>query len=336
MTLPHESFFFLTGGTGPRPTHAAFLAAATKRTAKTEARRERETSKEKMREQQMQREKSLEFDGVGVGVIRLLGLRGVREKGARKYRGNEGKHGDTGGMASCGHAENKTSGAELVKDVSNAQESGKDAVEDSIVQSAGYNGGARPTGGVDVDADTHPGAKHTHCNDTSDESHIQLCIDKNSDTQEKGVGMLLDTGPVLAATPRLPDGDELDGEKGITAEGRESIVSKRAQNSASRRGQSIHESMNSHVPNTPPVLPGLEIYSDINPDDIRPPIIVPAPNPDDGVEKAPFKNTPPGLESDSILVVPYPHDTRDPFSPTPHLPPPWERLDGMFGATQTD
>lgn len=88
--------------------------------------------------------------------------------------------------------------------------------------------------------------------------------------------------------------------------------------------------MPTHLQNT---VPGFE--SDINPDDIRPPIIVPAPDPDDGVEGTPFKDTPPRLESDSTPVGdPYPHGTRDPFSPTPHLPPPWERLDGMVGATQ--
>lgn len=283
MVLPHESFFFLTGGTGPRPTRAAFLAAAAKRTAKTEVRREHERSKEKIREQQMQREKSLkELDGVGVGVTRLLGLRGVGEKGARKGRGNEGKHADTGGKASSGHGQDKTFAGESLKDVHNAKEPGKDTAEDYIAQSAGYSDGALPTGKADAAA--HSSAKHTHCNDASAESGIQLSIDKNSDTQEKGVEMLLDADPAIAATPKLPDGNKLKGEKGITADGRENFVSNGTHNSPSQRGQSMHESIYSHVPNTQPVLRGLGIDSDINPDDIRPPILTPAPDPDDNVE----------------------------------------------------
>lgn len=143
-----------------------------------------------MREQQIQREKSLkEFDGVGVGVMRLLGLRGVGEKGARKGRGNKGKHADTEGKASSSHKQDKTPAGESLKDAHNAKEPGKDTAEDYIAQSAGYSDGALPTGKADADA--HSGAKHTHCNDASDESGIQLSIDKNSDTQEKGVEMLL-------------------------------------------------------------------------------------------------------------------------------------------------
>ncbi|KFX98975.1 hypothetical protein V490_02024 [Pseudogymnoascus sp. VKM F-3557] len=68
MIPPHEVFFFLTGGTGPRPpTCAAFFEAAARRTAKTkEVERECGERKERAREEQIQREKTLkEISGVG-------------------------------------------------------------------------------------------------------------------------------------------------------------------------------------------------------------------------------------------------------------------------------
>lgn len=266
--------------------------------------------------------------------------------------------------------------------------------------------------------------------------------------QDGEVEMLLDADEVI---PRLLDSDKDDGEKAATADNIESVASNGTHNTPSQEGQSIHESVHSHIPNTPPVmpmpmelkvgsninaddihqpivvraldpgdsldcthndelaslpallentLPGSE--SDTNPDDMKSPIIVPAPDPDEYSNPTPSNNTPPGLETDinpddiqPPILVPAPdpndsaegnlsrdtpaelgssispdeiqppiivrspdsddnandfhdrlpeipsnlsaslapqdaelnvqiqHDMRDPFSPTPHLPPPW-------------
>lgn len=75
--------------------------------------------------------------------------------------------------------------------------------------------------------------------------------------------------------------------------------------------------------------PGLE--SDTSPPDIRPPIITLAPDPDDNSNDS--HDRPPELSpnlsaslepQDAELDVQIRHDVRDPFSPTPHLPLPWE------------
>jgi hypothetical protein len=103
MIPPHEVFFFLTGGTGPRPpTCAAFLAAAAQRTAKTkEVERKCQEGKERAKEEQIQREKALkEISGVGVGVMRLLGLGGLRRN--RLPKGSITEHDDKKGEAPDG------------------------------------------------------------------------------------------------------------------------------------------------------------------------------------------------------------------------------------------
>lgn len=102
MVPPHEVLFFLTGGTGPRPpTCAAFLAAAAQRTAKTkEVERKCEERKERAREEQIQREKALkEISGVGVGVMRFLGLEGLRRNRLPKgpATGEDDKKGEAPG-----------------------------------------------------------------------------------------------------------------------------------------------------------------------------------------------------------------------------------------------
>ncbi|KFY45671.1 hypothetical protein V495_02866 [Pseudogymnoascus sp. VKM F-4514 (FW-929)] len=103
MIPPHEVFFFLTGGTGPRPpTCAAFFEAAARRTAKTkEVERECEERKERAREEQFQREKALkEISGVGVGVMRPLGLGGLRRN--RLPKGSATEQDDKKGEAPGG------------------------------------------------------------------------------------------------------------------------------------------------------------------------------------------------------------------------------------------
>ncbi|KFZ10283.1 hypothetical protein V502_08223 [Pseudogymnoascus sp. VKM F-4520 (FW-2644)] len=333
MASPHETFFFLTGGTGPRPTSAAFFAAAAQRTAKTkEERRKCEERKEKMRARQMQREiASNEVGDVGVGVMRLLGLRRVGEKRARKGRDIEGEQVDKNGKASSGGGDTEkdadgTSKEELAKDAASSEKPEKEATENDIVQSAGYDAGILSHG--ETHAVAHQGALHITCNNASDNGHIS--IGQSPHTQDGEVGMLLDADEVIASTPGL-----LDGEKAATVSDRESVAPNVTHNSPFQKVQSIHESVHSHIPNTPPMWPvslGLKVDSDINPDDIRPPILVPAPDPDDNLDcdhdhestpsDALLKNMQPGSESDinpddirpPILVpAPDPDDSSEPI-----------------------
>lgn len=229
MSQPHETFFFLTGGTGPRPTCAAFFAAAAQRTAKTkENRRKSEERKGKLREDQIQREKALEESGgVRVGVMRLLGLRGVGEKGVvRKGRGNEGKQADTEGKASGGNAEEKDSAGERERDVPGSKQPEKEAVENDTIQSASYDAGILHS---ETDAGDHHGVPHIHCDNAGDKSP---------------------TKPTTAPAPDPDDDLDLDYDQGAAP-------------------------LPVLLKNT---LSGSK--SDINPDDIQPPIIVPAPDPD--------------------------------------------------------
>ncbi|KFY82124.1 hypothetical protein V500_10807 [Pseudogymnoascus sp. VKM F-4518 (FW-2643)] len=329
MASPHETFFFLTGGTGPRPTSAAFFAAAAQRTAKTkEERRKCEERKENIRARQTQRETVLkEVDGVGVGVMRLLGLRRVGEKGVRKGRGIEGWQVDKNGEASSGGG----SAEKDAKDAASSKEPDKEAVENDIALSAGYDAGIFSHG--EAHAVAHQGTPHINCDNASSDGYIS--IGESPHTQDVEVGMLLNADEVIVSTPELLDGDQPDGEKAVTVDDKESVAPNGTHNSPSQRGQSIHESVHSHIPNTPPQLPvflGLEVDSDINPDDIRPPILVPAPDPDDNLDcdhddkSAPLdallKNMLPGSESDinpddirpPILVpAPDPDDSSEPI-----------------------
>lgn len=338
MAPPHETFFFLTGGTGPRPTSAAFFAAAAQRTAKTkEERRKCEERKEKMRARQMQREavlKEVDGVGVGVGVMRLLGLRRVGEKGVRKGQGIEGGQAGKNGEASSGGGgagkdAGGTSKEESAKDAASSKEPEKEAVENDIVQSAGYEAGILSHG--ETHAVAHQGTPHINCNNASGDGHIS--VGESPHTQDREVGMLLDADEVIASTTGLLDSDKPDGEKDATVHDRENVAENGTHTSPSQKVQSIHQSVHSHIPNTPPVLPvGLEVDSDINPNDIRPPILVPAPDPDDNLDRghddewAPLngllKNMLLGFESDinpddirpPILVpAPDPDDSSEPI-----------------------
>ncbi|KFY08146.1 hypothetical protein V492_06481 [Pseudogymnoascus sp. VKM F-4246] len=177
MAPPHETFFFLTGGTGPRPTYAAFLAAAAQRTAKTkEKRRDREKRGEQRRELQGQREKaSNEVSGVGVRVMRLLGLRMVREKGVPTGRNDQGKHTETETGGSVGKQECNGSAEKSVGDVLKSKVPGKDMVENGIAQSGGGN-----NGGTDTAA--HSRAPEAHCDNAANKSMASCAPDGDVET----------------------------------------------------------------------------------------------------------------------------------------------------------
>lgn len=286
-----------------------------------------------MRERQMQRETVLkEVGGVSVGVMRLLGLRRVGEKGVRKGRGIEGGQVDKKGGASTGEAGKNAGGTskeELAKYAASSKKPEKEAVENDIVQSAGYDAGILSHG--ETHAVAHQGTPHINCDNASDDGHIS--IGQSPHTQDGEVAMLLDADKVIASTPGLLDGDKPDGEKAATVDDRQSIAPNVTHNSPSHKVQSIHESVHSHIPNTPPVRPvslGLKVDSDINPDDIQPPILVPAPDSDDNadggcdhvlniLQDLP-KDTQPGSESDIN-----PDDIRPPILVPP--PDPGDNLD---------
>ncbi|OBT73293.1 hypothetical protein VF21_08432 [Pseudogymnoascus sp. 05NY08] len=275
MPPPHETLFFLTGGTGPRPTHAAFLAAAAQRTTKTA---------------EVQREKALrDAPGVGPGVMRFLGLRRVGEKGVRKGRGVGGRQVEKNGEASGGGGGDTkkdaggTSKGELARDAASSKEPEKGAVENDIVQSAGYDAGTLPDG--ETCSGAHHGTPGINFDGAGDDGHVS--IGKGLHTQDGEVEMLLDADELIASTPRLLDSDKDDGEKAATADDIEGVAPSGTHISPSQEGQSIHDRVHSHIQKTPPVLPvsmELKVDSDINPDDVRPPILVLAPNPDDTVE----------------------------------------------------
>lgn len=123
------------------------------------------------------------------------------------------------------------------------------------------------------------------------------------------------------------------------------------------------DSAEGHFPKDTPA----ELESSINPDDIQPPIIVLVPDSDDkandfhdrlpeislslsaslspqGAEldvqiehgvRDPFSPTPHLPHPWEAASIPYPHDEDYIFSPTPQLPRPWERPDEMFQAIRS-
>ncbi|KFY18380.1 hypothetical protein V493_08670 [Pseudogymnoascus sp. VKM F-4281 (FW-2241)] len=124
----------------PAPTSTAFLAAAARRTAKTEEfRKECERRREEVKQKQIQKEKALkEIDGVSMGIMRLLGLKRVREKGVRKGPSIDGGQVDKKGEASSGGVDagkdaGGTSKEELTKDAASSKEEDKEAVENDTV-----------------------------------------------------------------------------------------------------------------------------------------------------------------------------------------------------------
>ncbi|OBT64292.1 hypothetical protein VE03_06759 [Pseudogymnoascus sp. 23342-1-I1] len=186
MPQPHETLFFLTGGTGPRPTHEAFLAAAAKRTAKTrEVRREREKRKEEMGEKQVQKKQALtEVGGMGTGIMWLLGLNRVGQTEVRKGGVVEGGHVDRGGGASGGgDAKKDADGAskeESAKDAGGSKEPEKEATENDTIQTSVYDAG------IPFHDETRAGAQHRtphmNCGNAGNNSHSSIV--ENSHAQD--------------------------------------------------------------------------------------------------------------------------------------------------------
>lgn len=120
-----------------------------------------------MRARQMQRETVLKkVDDVGVGVMRLLGLRRVGEKGVRKGRGIEGGQVDKNGEAPSGGG----SAEKDAKDAASSKEPEKEVVENDIVQSAGYDAGILSHGEAHTVA--HQGTPHINCDNAGSDGHI--------------------------------------------------------------------------------------------------------------------------------------------------------------------
>ncbi|KFY72597.1 hypothetical protein V499_07276 [Pseudogymnoascus sp. VKM F-103] len=332
MPPPHETLFFLTGGTGPRPTQAAFFAAAAQRTAKTqEIRREREMRKEKMREEKVQRDKALsDVPGLGARVMRLLGLRGLGGKGVRKGRGVEGGQVEKGGDASSGGGGDAgkdgggISKGELPKDTPAIMEPEKGTVENDTVQSAGYDGGILSHG--ETCAGAHQGMPGLNLDGAGDDGHIN--IGEIPHRQHEEVEMLFDAEEVIAA------GLKFDGDNNPEDIQPPIIVPAPSPDNDAKGGCDPGPNLLQVPPKD--TQPELEI--DINPDDIRQPTIVPAPDAGDNLDcnhndrSAPLpallKNTLPGSESDIkpgnirppiIVPEPDPGDSSDPI-PSNHAP----------------
>ncbi|KAL5346524.1 hypothetical protein ACLOAV_008795 [Pseudogymnoascus australis] len=225
-----------------------------------------------------------EVSGMGVGIMRLFGLKRVGERGVAKRQGVEGRQVDKDGEASNGGGDTKTDAGGTSKEESPkdaAKEPENETVENDI-QSAGYDVGILSHG--ETRSGGHHGTPLINGDNAGDDGHIS--IGEIPHPQDGNVGMLPDAEKVTASTPGLLD-DELDGEKAATTDDRESVASNMIHNSLSQKVQSIHESVHFHIPDTPPVLSvsmGLKVDNGTNPDDTRLPILVSAPDPDDDVE----------------------------------------------------
>ncbi|OBT50071.1 hypothetical protein VE04_09518 [Pseudogymnoascus sp. 24MN13] len=356
MPPPHGTLFFLTVGTGQRPTQAAFLAAAAQRTAKTqEIRREREMRKEKMREEKVQRKKA---------------LRDVPEKGTVEndivqsagYDGGILSHGET-----CAGAHQGMPGLNLdgagddghinIGEIPHRQHEEVEMLfETEEVISSGLN----PDNDAKGDCDPGLNLLQVPPKDTQPELEIDINPD---DIRQPTIVPAPDAGDNLdwnhndrsAPLPALPKntlpGSESDIKPGNI---RPPIIVPEPD-----PDDSSDPIPSNHAP--------LESEGDLNSDDIKSPMLVPAPNPDDSAEgdlpkdepaelkssinpnniQAPIivptldaddnangsHNLPPEIPTNlSVVLTPHDadldvqiqHDVRDPFSPTPHLPPPWE------------